>query len=488
MFDTIIIGGGPAGYLAAQRLGQQKKKVFLIEEQQLGGTCLNVGCIPTKTLLNSAKLYIHTKKAEKFGVKTKDVSFDWTAIQNWKTEVITGLRGGIKNQLKRFGVEIINGKGEILEAPSGNKPAKIRVLTSNAEPLILECKTILVSTGSVPVMPSIPGAKDNPLVVDSTGLLNVKAVPRRLIIIGGGVIGVEFAGLFSALGTSNAPAPQGSSASFQRSEVTVIEMMNEILPFMDRELAPLLRRVMNAWDPAGPLDFKLGCKVEMIDGGSVHYTANEGKSELKQADLILMAVGRRPLIEGWGAETAGINTNVKGVAVDDRMRTNISGIWAAGDVTGKSFFAHSAYRMAEVAVSDILGFLDGKTSNNKMRYNAIPWVVYGLTEAAGVGLTEQEAETKGIEILKTSLPMQFSGRFVAENTPQLQGAVKLIADAKDRRILGIHAVGSYASEFIWGGAALIEQEFRIDEVKQLVFPHPTVAELIRDAAWAIESK
>jgi dihydrolipoamide dehydrogenase len=301
--------------------------------------------------------------------------------------------------------------------------------------------------------------------VDSTALLAIENVPKRLAVIGGGVIGVEFAGLFSALGC----------------QVTVIEMMDEIVPFMDKEQAPILRRAMKE------VNFKLGCKVEKIDGATVHYTTKDNKSEQQEADLVLMAVGRRPVLDTWGAQAAGIDTSPRGVAVDDRMRTNIPRIWAAGDVTGKSLLAHSAYRMGEVAVADILATLDAgiANKNNRMRYNAIPWAVYGITEAAGVGINEQEAEAKGIAILKASLPMKVSGRFAAENTFSGAGAVKVIAGAADRRILGIHAVGAYSPEFIWGGAALIEQEFRIDEVKQLIFPHPTVSELIRDAVWSI---
>ena len=484
MFDTIIIGGGPAGYLAAERLGHRKKKVLLIEEQQLGGTCLNVGCIPTKTLLNSAKLYFHTKELSggksgqgsqpgeasgvsgKFGVKAEGVSYDWAAIQSWKNEVSSRLRSGIESLMNRFGAEVVNGKGEILEAPSGEKPAKVKSIAPNGEVTEHEGKTILVCTGSVPVLPNIPGAKDNPLVVDSTGLLSVESVPKRLAVIGGGVIGVEFAGLFFALDA----------------EATVIELMDEIVPFMDREQAPLLRRAMKG------VDFRLGCKVEKIEGATIHYTDKKKEAKTKEADLILMAVGRRPVTETWGAAAAGIDVSAKGVVVDDRMRTNVSGIWAAGDVTGRSLLAHSAYRMAEVAVADILAVLDDNKPSvqNIMRYNAIPWAAYGITESAGVGITEQEAEAKGIAILKASLPMRVSGRFIAENTIMGQGAVKVIADAKDRRILGVHAVGAYSSEFIWGAAALIEQEFRIDEVKQLIFPHPTVSEVIRDVVWSIE--
>ena len=469
MYDTIIIGGGPAGYLAAERLGHCGKKVLLIEEQHLGGTCLNSGCIPTKTLLNSAKLYVHAQEAEKFGVKASGVSFDWTAIQAWKAEVVNKLRGGIEGQMRRLGVETLAGRGEILAAPSGEKPARVRVSVSGGKTTEHEARTILVCAGSVPVLPPIPGAKNNPLVLDSTALLAIEKVPGRLAIIGGGVIGVEFAGLFSALGA----------------EVTVIEMMDEIVPFMDREQAPLLRRAMKN------VTFKLGCKVEKIEGATVHSTAKDGSAGQTEAAVVLMAVGRRPVLNTWGAQTIGVDCGPKGVAVDDRMRTNIPGIWAAGDITGKSLLAHSAYRMGEIAVADILSVLDGKAAGraadkaNRWRSNAVPWAVYGITEAAGAGITEQEAAAKGIAILKASLPMKVSGRFAAENTFAGQGAVKVIASADDRRILGVHAVGAYAPEFIWGGAALIEQEFRIDEVKQLIFPHPTVSELIRDAVWAL---
>ncbi|MDR0760335.1 MAG: dihydrolipoyl dehydrogenase [Treponema sp.] len=469
MYDTIIIGGGPGGYLAAERLGQAGKKVLLVEENHLGGTCLNAGCIPAKTLINSAKRYVHAGEAGKFGVTVEKASFDWAAMGKWKAEVVEKLRGGIASQMKRFGVDVAGGRGEILSAPAGGKPGKVRVGCRSGESpdQDYEGRTILICTGSVPALPSIPGRRDNPLVVDSTGLLSIEAVPRRLAIIGGGVIGVEFAGLFSALGV----------------EVTVIEMMDEIIPFMDREQAPLLRRAMKG------VRFKLGCRVEMIEGAAVHYF-REGKREKTEADLALVAVGRRPVLTTWGPEAAGVGCTSRGVTVDDRMRTNISGIWAAGDVTGRSLLAHSAYRMAEVAAADILSRLDDSRESgggipNRMRYNAVPWVVYGLTEAAGVGITEQEAAAAGTAVLTASLPMRVSGRFTAENTFAGQGAVKVIASADNRRILGLHAVGAYASEFIWGGAVLIEQELRIEDVKQIIFPHPTVCELIRDAVWEL---
>ena len=478
MYDTIIIGGGPGGYLAAERLAKNKKKVLLLEEGHLGGTCLNLGCIPTKTLLNSVKLYHQAQESEKFGITASDIGYDWKKIQDYKNETVKKLRENLTNMLKNSEVEVKRGRGEIVSAPSGDKPAIVKQFSSGSTEAAAEheAKTVLVCAGSAPVNPPIPGAKDNPLVMDSAWILNIKTVPKRLTIIGGGVIGVEFAGLFSALGT----------------EVTVIEMMEEIIPFMDREQAQMYRRVMKN------IKFLLGCRVEKIEGGTVFYTDKNGTAENTEAELILMAVGRRPVLDGWGAAAAGIDTTgttigtrkIPGVVTDDRMRTNVPGIWAAGDVTGRSMLAHSAYRMGEVAAADILTVLDGGSSqdntNNRMRYNAIPWAIYGVTEAAGVGMTEQEAAAMGIDIIKASLPMRVSGRFVAENTIMGQGALKMIAHAQDRRILGLHAVGPYAPEFIWGGAALIEDEFRTDEVKQLIFTHPTVSELIRDAAWALD--
>ncbi|MCL1993230.1 MAG: dihydrolipoyl dehydrogenase [Spirochaetes bacterium] len=459
MYDTIIIGGGPAGYLAAERLGHRGKKVLLTEENRLGGTCLNIGCIPTKTLLNSAKLYVHAKEAEKFGVKAENLSYDWGAIQGWKNEVVSKLCAGVEGQMKRYGVEVIKGRGEITSRPAGGRPATVRSVSQEGKTAEHEGASVLVCTGSSPVMLPIPGAAESPLIVNSTGLLDLPYVPASLAVIGGGVIGLEFAGLFSAFGA----------------QVTVIEAQDEIVPFMDREHAPILRRAMK------DVRFALGCRVEKIEGGAVFYSGKDGKAETLEAEVILMAAGRRPVLEGWGAEAAGIGTDRQGVAVDERMRTNIPGIWAAGDVTGRSLLAHSAYRMAEVAVADILG-----EGNARMRYDAVPWALYGLTEAAGAGLTEQQAAAAGIEIAKASLPMKVSGRFAAENGFAGLGAVKVVAGAKDGRILGVHAVGAYASEFIWGAAALIEQEMRVKDVKELIFPHPTVSELIREAVWAIE--
>jgi dihydrolipoamide dehydrogenase len=456
MYDVIIIGGGPGGYLAAERLGLRGRKTLLVEKQHLGGTCLNVGCIPTKTLLNSVKLYLHAKEAARFGVHA-EVSFVWSEMTAWKDRTVQALRAGLASRMEHCKVETVAGTG-IVETDGAER--RVRVAETGG---VYETRAVLVAAGSLPAMPPIPGAGNNPRVLDSTGLLSIETPPKKLCIIGGGVIGVEFACLFSGLGT----------------EVSVVEMLEEIVPPMDKDHAVLMRRALPQ------IDFRLGCRVEAVEGAAVRFRTAGEKEESIDADTVLMAVGRRAETASWGAKEAGVDTGPKGVNVDDRMRTNIAGIWAAGDVNGRSMLAHSAYRMAEVAVDDICAFLDGGegAGRNRMRYHAIPWAVYGIPEAAGAGLTEQEALARGRQILKASLPMTVSGRFAAENGFKAPGNVKVIADAGDGRILGVHMIGPYASEMIWGAAALIENEMRVADVKELVFPHPSVSDVLRDVLW-----
>ena len=454
MYDVIIIGGGPGGYLAAERLAQRKKQVLLIEKQYLGGTCLNVGCIPTKTLLNSAKHYLHAQEAPQFGVHADNIRFDMGEMAAWKKKTVETLCSGVASLMKRLKVDVVMGTGELVAA------GKVKVAETGE---VHEAKAVIIAAGSVPAMPPIPGTKDNKKLLDSTALLELTQVPENLCVIGGGVIGIEFASLFGTLG----------------SKVTVIEMMDEIIPPMDKELAPLLRKHLKN------TEFRLGCRVEKLDGGTVFYKTKEGKDESVKADIVLMAVGRKCQTESWNGKAAGIDITPKGVAVDERMRTNVSGVWAIGDVNGKSMLAHSAYRMAEVAVNDICSVLDGTPNRDRMRYDAVPWVVYSIPEASGCGITEQEARAKNIGVKTATVPMIVSGRFVAEKGVKAAGTVKVIADEKNGRILGVHILGSYASEMIWGASALIENEMRVEDVKQLIFPHPTVCEAIREAVWAL---
>jgi dihydrolipoyl dehydrogenase len=449
-YDVIVIGGGPGGYLAAERLAHGGKRVLLAEGDTLGGTCLNVGCIPTKSLLHCAKLYVHALHSEQFGVKAADVTFDWPQMQSWKQQVVTTLVKGVTATQRRLGVEVIHDHARLL----GPGRVSIGGTEHHAEHVVL-------ATGSSPALPPIPGVAGNPLVVDSTGLLAVSAAPRRLVIIGGGVIGVEFASLFSMLGT----------------DVTVLEMLPEILPFADPDVARAVRQGLTG------VRFRLGAQVRRVLPDAVEYASDTGV-ETAPADLVLMAVGRRPLVDGWGAAEAGLDVSPRGVRVDERLRTNLPNVWAVGDVTGTVLLAHAAYRMAEVAAANILVPTRAAGRGQVMRWDTVPWAVYSSPEAAGVGLTEAEAVSRGFTVRVASVPYLLSGRFVAENGTSAPGLAKIVADEPTGRALGIHLVGPYATENIWGAAVALETESTLDDLRQIVVPHPTVSEVVREAAWA----
>jgi len=446
MYDFIILGGGPAGYVAAERAAARGLSTLLIEEKALGGTCLNVGCIPTKSLLAGAKVYKHAAEGAKFGVKAESLSYDFAAAQAWKDKTVETLRNGVAFSLKKAGAEIREGRAKLESAHS-------IVLADGTK---LEAKDILIATGSSPALPPIPGLAGNPKVVDSTGLLAVKEPPRRLAIVGGGVIGIEFASYFSAIGC----------------EVTVVEMLPEILPFMDSELVAIFKRSLRG------LKIETGSAVESIDGGTLHYSKG-GEKKSVEADLILVATGRRPNIADIGLEAAGVEFTKRGITVDDELRTNTEGIWAAGDVTGRAQLAHTASAMGEAVVDGILG------KPRAISWNSLPWVVYGDPECSGCGLTEGAAAKAGIAIKKAVLPARANGRFLAENGVTGQGAVKLIAAEADGRLLGATIVAPYAGEMIWGMQDLIARGATAAELKTAIFPHPTVSELIREAGLAL---
>ncbi|WP_342372740.1 dihydrolipoyl dehydrogenase [Propioniciclava soli] len=452
-YDVIVMGGGPGGYIAGERLAHAGLKVLVAEAQALGGTCLNVGCIPTKSLLNGAKLYAHALYGEKFGVTATGVSYDWGAMQAWKTTTVDTLVGGVGAMLKRLKCEVVTGHATLIG------PGEVEVDGTRHT-----SEHVIIATGSEPVMPAFPGTQGNPKVIDSTGMLAVEQVPQRLAVIGGGVIGVEFASLFAALG----------------SQVTVIEMMDEICPFMDADVAAALRKGIE-----GDVTFHLGSTVTAVDDATVVFTARNGEEQRVEADLVLMAVGRRPLVSGWGAEEAGLDVSRFGVVVDDQMRTNLPNVWAVGDVTGRSLLAHAAYRMGEIASAHIIDTAAATKAGQVMRWHTIPWAVYSLPEAAGVGLTQAQASERYGEILTATVPLALSGRFVAENGVKAPGLVKVVADAATRTVRGVHMLGTYAPETIWGAVAALETELSIDDLRQVVFPHPTVSEGIREAVWAV---
>ncbi len=443
-FDVIIIGAGPGGYVMAERAGNCGLNVLLIEKSQLGGVCLNQGCIPTKTLLNSAKHYVHAREAPAFGVTTGTVSFDLPRAMAWKQEVVETLRAGVAYKMKKNKVEVLTGEARLLG------PRKVQVGDA-----VYEGRSVVIATGGRPYVPPIPGA-DQPHVMTSNEILRLEKLPKSLLVIGGGVIGIEFASFFSSLGV----------------KVDVVEMLDEIIPFMDRGQAGEFRKALK-----GQVSFHLGRQVTAIDGNDVRFTAGGGDEKTLQADIVLMSVGRVPNIENMGFEDAGLDFDANGIRTDEQQRCNLPDVYAIGDVTGKSQLAHSASRMGEVALNTILGKKD------RFRANAVPWVVYSQPEIAGCGLTEDEAEKAGFDVQSVSLPLTMSGRFLAENGKRSPGSVKVVKDAETDALLGVHMFGGVCSEIIWGVAAMIEAELRVKDVREIIFPHPTVGEVVRDAMF-----
>jgi dihydrolipoamide dehydrogenase len=443
-YDLIVLGGGPGGYRAAERAGALGKSVLLVEKAHLGGVCLNRGCIPTKSLLHAAKLYKHSLDGAQFGVKVQGVEFDLPSAMAWKSRVITTLRKGIAYQMKRFGVEVVEGDGRL----TGPKTVEVAGTSYNGDNLI-------IATGSSPFILPIEGVERED-VITSSEILEIESLPASIAIIGGGVIGMEFASFFSTLGV----------------EVHVIEMLDEIVPVLDGDIAVALRKACKT------IKFHLGARVQKVDDQGVHFS-KDGEVTTIKCDLTLMSVGRRPNVVDLGLESAGLDFDNKGVRVDEGLRTNLPGVYAVGDITGTSLLAHSAYRMADVAVKNLFG--DG----DKMRYHAIPSVVYTIPEAASCGYTEADAVEQGIEAKTATLPMRANGRFLAEYGAKEPGFCKVVVDSASGRLLGAHMFGGGCSEHIFGAAAMIESELRVRDIKDIVFPHPTVSEVIQDAVWEL---
>lgn len=449
-YQVAIIGGGPAGYTAAETAGKAGLSVVLFEKQSLGGVCLNEGCIPTKTLLYSVKTYDSARHASKYAVNVAEVSFDLSKIIARKQKVVRKLVLGVKGKLTANNVTIVNGEASIID--------KNHILCGDET---YECDNLLLCTGSETFIPPIPGVDAVPYWTHRDALDN-KELPESLAVIGGGVIGMEFASFFNSLGV----------------EVTVIEMLDEILGGMDRELSAMLR----AEYAKRGIKFMLGTKVVSLNESlseerqaqvEVNYENAEGAGSVT-ADKLLMSVGRRPVMKGFGLENLNPEKTERGnIRVDGQMRTSVPGVYACGDLTGFSLLAHTAVREAEVAVHTILGEKDC------MSYKAIPGVVYTNPEIAGVGDTEESLQKKGVSYRTVKLPMAYSGRFVAENEG-VNGMCKLLL-AEDDTVLGAHLLGNPASEIVTLAGMAVELGLTAAEWKRIVFPHPTVGEIFKEA-------
>lgn len=443
-YQVIIIGGGPAGYTAAEAAGKAGLSVLLIEKSSLGGVCLNEGCVPTKTLLYSAKTLDSARHASKYAVNVSEVSFDLPKIIARKNKVVRKLVLGIKAKLTSSQVTMVVGEAQIIDKN-----------TVRCGEEIYEGEHLILCTGSETFIPPIPGLEKVNYWTHRDALDN-KELPASLIIVGGGVIGMEFASFFTSLGV----------------KVTVIEMMDEILGGMDKELSALLRV---EYAKRG-IQFLLSTKVialSQVEEGTMVAYEHEGEAGNVIAERILMSVGRRPVTKGFGLEHLPIEKTERGaIRVNEKMQTSLSSVYVCGDLTGFSLLAHTAVREAEVAVDAILG------KEDVMSYRAIPGVVYTNPEIAGVGETEESALAKELKFRIVKFPMAYSGRFVAENEG-VNGICKMLIDDQER-VIGAHVLGNPASEIITLAGTAVELGWTAEEWKKIVFPHPTVAEIFRE--------
>ena len=450
-YDLIVIGGGPGGYLAAERAAHAGLKTVLFEKNSLGGVCLNEGCVPSKALLNSAKTYVHALHAADYGVSCGNVTIDQSAVIARKGRVVRTLVNGVKAKMKAHGVTVIMESAVI----TGKTAEGFTVASASGT---VTGKKLIIATGSSPAVPPIPGLRENlgDFVMTNREVLEQKVIPEKLTVIGGGVIGLEMAAYYAAVG----------------SQVTVVEMLDHIAGATDREISKMLQKELQALG----VRFLLEHKCLSVTPGSVCAEAPDGEKVTIPADKVLLSIGRRANIQDIGLESIGVACSRTGIITDALCRTNIADVYAIGDVNGHHMLAHTAYREAEVAVNVILGKADA------MRYHANPSVIYTMPEVSSVGKTEEECKEKGIDYEVQKLSMRYSGRFVAENEGA-DGLCKIIIDKKRRNILGVHMIGAYSGEIIWGAAEMIEMSLRVTDARQIIFPHPTVSEIIREVLW-----
>ena len=450
-YDLIVIGGGPGGYVAAIRAAQRGLKTCLIEKKWIGGTCLNEGCIPTKTLLQSANVLEEVQRAEEFGVTGVDsgtVRMSLPRMQERRKAVIAQLQSGIKALIRRKKIDLIEGEVSL----AGPK-------TVRAGNHLINAKNIILATGSVAELPRFIHCTDDSHIVSSRELLSIESVPASIAIVGGGVVGIEFACLLQALG----------------SKTTVIEALPQILPMVDSELAALVRESL---EKRG-IDIKTSAKVNDIDGETVSFET-DGKAEEIRAEKILIAIGRIPNVEGLDLESAGVKMDGKAIWTDDDLQTSVPGIYAVGDVRGKQMLAHMASHEGLAAVDHICGI------PSSLRDSRVPSCIYSVPEIASVGLSEADAKNAGYEVKVGRFPMRNNGKALIEG--YTDGMVKTVLDAKTGEILGVHICGPHASELIGGMAALMTAEATSAEILASVFPHPSVSESLGEAFMAAEGE
>ena len=450
-FDILVLGGGPGGYVAAIKAAQLGGKVALVEKEVVGGICLNHGCIPTKTLLKNAKVYKTMKHAAEYGVVIGgEVNYDWSLMLKRKDSVVKRLTTGVAGLLKKNGVEVISGFGKVLSS------TQVEV---NGE--VISTKNLILATGASPIVPPIPGLKDayeKKIAVTSRELLQITEAPKKLVIIGGGVIGVEFATIFSSLG----------------SDVTIIEKLDGILPMVDDDIRNQYQRILKR----DGIKIFTNAEVKAVNDHEVTYSF-EDKDEKITADTVLVSVGMRP--NSQGLEVLNLKMDRAAVVTDEHLETSVKGVYAIGDLNGKYMLAHVASAEGIVAAEYIMGKKDAH-----MRYDRIPNAVYGSPEIASVGLTEKEVKDKGLAYKVSTFPLQASGKALADN--EKDGFVKLIVSEKYQEILGAHILSYGASDLIAELGVTMTLEGTANEIAHTIHPHPTLSEIIMEAAHGAVDK
>ena len=448
--DVAVVGAGPGGYIAAIRAAQLGASVVCIEKEYLGGVCLNVGCIPTKALIRSAELFATMKHAERFGIHVENVSVDYPAMVKREQTVVKRLVGGVGSLFKSNGIESLMG------VASFNDDRSLTVKLSAGGEEQVRARNVILATGSSPSRPPLPGL-DSPAVIDSTGALALDHVPPRLTIVGGGVIGVEFGCMFANLG----------------SQVTIVEMLPSIIAMEDADVVKALDADLKKLG----INILTDTKLKEINGQTAVLETGDGQQDV-EGDVILVATGRSPNTSELGLDKVGVASERGWITVNDEMRTNVEGIYAVGDVNGRSLLAHAGFAQGVRAAEAIAGH----ASNQDVKL--VPRCIYTIPEIAAVGLTEQQARETHQEVKVGRFPFSANGK--AQCVGEASGFVKIVADAEYGEILGVHIYGHEASSLIMEGTLAMRLEAAVEDIYTTIHPHPTLTESMGEAALAVD--
>lgn len=444
-YDIVVLGGGPGGYVAAIKAAQLGAKIALIEKENIGGVCLNVGCIPTKTLLKSAKVYDDIMHSEKYGIDILDrssISINWESLMNRKEAIVNKLTGGVKILLKQNKVDVYNGYGEVFD--------KNTIAVNNE---MLKTKNLIIATGSSSYIPNVKGLAQSfelGYAITSTEALSLSKIPKEFIVIGGGVIGVEFAALYNALG----------------SKVTILQR-SQILRTLDKDVRETMERILRNKG----IDIVYDVDIDSYDVNKICCKVN-GESKIFAGEKILISLGRTANLKG--VEKLKLKTDKKGIITDETLKTNIEGVYAIGDVNGKYMLAHVASAEGITAVENIIG------KDSKINYDKVPSCIYTFPEVGVVGLSEEEARKRGYKVITSIFPMTANGKAMAEG--ETDGFVKIVADEHYGEVLGVHIIASHATDMIAEAVTTLELEGTVYDLAKAVHPHPTLSEVVMEAA------